>query len=468
MSFDAPFRPSTGPLTPPQRRPGVRQPGDLTVTELNQRVRLLLERQVGLVTVVGELSNITRASSGHWYFTLKDGSAQVRAAMFRSRAQGLRFEPRQGDHVRIRAQVGLYEARGDYQLTVESMQPAGAGDLFAAFQRLKTKLADEGLFAAEHKRALPAFPLAIGVVTSRLGAALQDILTTLMRRAPGIRVVIYPASVQGDSAARELMLALDRANERREVDVVILARGGGAMEDLFAFNDEALARTLFRSLLPVITGIGHETDFTIADFVADHRAATPTAAALAAVPDWIALRAQIRELGDRHQRSARRRLYDASRALDLALLRLLSPRERLARTQATLQRHGDRLKLRTSNQARNRRDALQRLTQRLKLARPAVQRLGIKLPLFDARLHEASRRRLQRATHQVDTTAQALELLAPHRILGRGYALVRTSAGAVVRSSDAAPPGTLLRVDLASGQLHVEVNATSSMPSLPG
>ena len=281
-------------------------PSVLSVGQLNQSVARLLERSVPLCWIAGEVSNFTRASSGHWYFTLKDAQAQVRSVMFKSRAMGCDFIPREGEKIEVRATVTLYAPRGDYQLNVEGIRRAGQGNLYEAFLQLKQKLAD--LFAPHHKQALPLFPRCIGIVTSPQAAALRDILITLRRRAPHIAIIIYPTLVQGNGAALQITQALQRAVLRRECDVLIVARGGGSIEDLWAFNDEQLAHALFDCPIPLITGIGHETDFTIADFVADLRAPTPTAAAEMAVTARSDLLQQCMGAAQRLQRSLRRHL----------------------------------------------------------------------------------------------------------------------------------------------------------------
>ena len=265
-------------------------PPVLTVTALNAQVARLLERSFPLTWIGGEISNFTRASSGHWYFTLKDDAAQVRAVMFRGKAQYAGFIPREGDKVEVRALVTLYGARGDYQINVEAIRRAGVGALFDAFLRLKDKLGAQGWFDQDRKRPLPLFARSIGIVTSPQAAALRDILTALKRRAPHVRVVLYPAPVQGQGAAERIANAIATASHRAEVDVLLVCRGGGSIEDLWSFNEEIVAHAIGNCSMPVIAGIGHETDFTIADFTADLRAATPTAAAeLAATPraDWL-------------------------------------------------------------------------------------------------------------------------------------------------------------------------------------
>src|SRR5881398_2600800 len=309
--------------------PAYAAPPVLTVTALNQQVARLLERSFPLVWIGGEISNFTRAGSGHWYFTLKDEAAQVRAVMFRGRAQFAGFTPREGDKVEVRALVTLYGARGDYQINVEAIRRAGVGALFEAFLRLKEKLTAEGLFDEERKRPLPLFARAIGIVTSPQAAALRDVLTALRRRAPHVRVVLYPAPVQGQGAAEKIADAIRTASSRAEVDVLIVARGGGSIEDLWSFNEEIVARAIADTPMPVISGVGHETDFTIADFAADLRAATPTAAAeLAATSqaDWLAsLRSDANDL----RRAMARILADANQGLDNLGRRLQSPSSRI-------------------------------------------------------------------------------------------------------------------------------------------
>jgi len=256
---------------------GFAAPPVLTVSALNQAVARLLERSFPLTWIAGEISNFTRAASGHWYFTLKDDGAQVRAVMFRGRAQYAGFTPREGDKVEVRALVTLYGARGDYQINVEAIRRAGVGALYEAFQRLKEKLAAQGLFDPERKRAIPMFARTVGIVTSPQAAALRDILIALKRRAPHVAIILYPTPVQGQQAPEKIALAIRTASARAECDVLLVCRGGGSIEDLWSFNDEGVAHAIADCSMPVISGVGHETDFTIADFAADLRAATPTA-----------------------------------------------------------------------------------------------------------------------------------------------------------------------------------------------
>src|ERR671915_2083632 len=290
--------------------------GALTVSQLLRNVRDTLERRFPLMWVRGELSNLSRAPSGHWYFTLKDDGAQVDCVMFRSRAAALAWEVRNGAQVEVRALVSLYEPRGRFQLTVEAMRQAGLGPLYERFLRLKKKLGDEGLFDPAAKRALPEHPRAIGVLTSLAAAALRDVLTTIARRNPAIPVIVYPVPVQGEAAAARIATMLRRANARAECDVLLLVRGGGSLEDLWQFNEEVLARAIRASVIPVVVGVGHETDFTIADFAADQRAPTPTAAAELVSPSRVQLTALLADCARRLTREMRRRLDYAGQGRD--------------------------------------------------------------------------------------------------------------------------------------------------------
>lgn len=300
-------------------------PPVLAVSALNQAVARMLERNFPLIWVAGEVSNFTRAASGHWYFTLKDDAAQVRAVMFKGRSQYAGFTPREGDKVEVRTLVTLYAPRGDYQLNVESIRRAGVGNLYEAFLRLKEKLEQEGLFNPARKRPLPAFTRCVGIVTSLQAAALRDILSTLQRRAPHVRIVLYPTPVQGDGAAARIAAAITTASARVECDVLLVCRGGGSIEDLWSFNDENVARAIVASPVPVISGVGHETDFTIADFAADLRAPTPTAAAeLCATPrnDWINL---LQDHASDLTRAFKRHLAERGQTVDWLSRRLVSP-----------------------------------------------------------------------------------------------------------------------------------------------
>lgn len=433
----------------------------LSVTELNRLAREFLERSFPLCWVAGEISNLMRAASGHWYFSLKDGHAQVRCVMFRSRNVLLNWQPREGDHVEARALVTLYEARGDFQLQVEFLQRAGLGALFQAFEKLKNRLQAEGLFAAEHKRPLPAHPRQIGIVTSTDAAALRDVLTTLRRRAPGIPLIIYPTPVQGKGAAALIANAIRRAGERAECDVLIVCRGGGSLEDLWQFNEEVVARAIYASPIPVVSGIGHETDFTIADFVADARAPTPTAAAELVSPDRTTLLARLaqlqRLLGQRMQSLLGQRMQQ----FDFLARRLVSPALKAVQQRTELRQLAARLKQSLLATLARQRTKLQHVVWRHAQQRPDTGLLYAKLLRLQQRLLAASAVGLERRQQHLKRLAAGLEHLAPQRVLERGYALVTTQSGDIVRDSAQLEIGQDLRLRLARGEADVEVRQIS-------
>lgn len=436
----------------------------LTVTALNQQVARLLERSFPLTWIGGEISNFTRASSGHCYFTLKDDGAQVRAVMFRGRAQYAGFLPRDGDKVEVRALVTLYGARGDYQINVEAIRRAGVGHLFEAFLRLKERLGAQGLFDPARKRALPLFPRAIGIVTSPQAAALRDVLSALRRRAPHVRVVLYPAPVQGQGAAERIAAAIGMASRRAEVDLLLVCRGGGAIEDLWSFNEEVVARAIAAAAMPVIAGIGHETDFTIADFAADVRAATPTAAAeLAATTrgDWIASVA-----GDAAdlRRAMRRRLADANVALDMLARRVQSPAAQIGHQRLRLVALATALGHATRAPVTRHAGALAALRARWTRQRPDVRALRADLLSQQRHCGASFHRQLGARRAALDALAAQLELLNPQRTLERGYAIVRDANGAVLHSPAAIVAGAVLTVRLAEGSAAIGVASVAVPP----
>jgi exodeoxyribonuclease VII large subunit len=430
----------------------------LTVSELNRRSRQFLENQFGLVWVVGEISRATLAPSGHWYFVLKDEGAAVDCAMFKGRAQHLDFRPENGLKVEVRARVTIYEPRGAYQLAVEQMRHAGQGALFEAFERLKAKLGKEGLFEEARKRPLPAFPRAIGIVTSPAAAALRDILTTLARRAPMVPVFLYPALVQGEGAAAQVARAIAVANARGECDVLLVARGGGSLEDLWAFNEEAVARAIAASDIPVVSGIGHETDFTIADFVADLRAATPTAAAAAASPDREALLSHLAREASRLSRACARLVENAAQRVDVAARRLLTPAERLARGREQLAALARRLGLQARQSVGLRTASLRGLAPRLRGAAPDAGAARSELVAISRRLAAGALRAQRDRRSRVTAIAASLQHLDPTRVLSRGYAIVRAADGTVVRSGSTLSSGDALDLTLGEGGASVTVD----------
>ena len=399
-----------------------------------------LDARFNPVAVTGEISGYSSASSGHCYFSLKDTQGQLRCAMFRRVAGLLDFSPRDGQQVELRGRLGVYEPRGELQLIVESMRQAGQGNLFEQFLALKARLAAEGLFSQDQKRPLPLFPRAIGVVTSLGAAALHDVISALRRRVPHINTVIYPASVQGGQAASELQNALNSAAARREVDVLLLVRGGGAMEDLWAFNDAALARTIVESPIPVVTGIGHETDFTIADFCADVRAPTPTAAAeLCAQPqlDWLKLQEAVQT---RLEDGTRRQLEAAWLQLDRAAATVGRPSHVVVSNQTRLVDLAQRLRYGAQTEVRHRAQALDALAD-------LTDRVGSVLDQHKRRAEQAALR---------------LQLLDPHLVLQRGYAWLADVHGQPLTRALALHPGQAVRATLCDG----EVDLTVTQPRL--
>ena len=437
-------------------------PPILTVTALNGQVARLLERSFPLVWIGGEISNFTRASSGHWYFTLKDDAAQVRAVMFRSRAQYAGFIPREGDKVEVRALVTLYGARGDYQINVETIRRAGVGQLYEAFLRLKEKLTRQGLFDQDRKRPLPLFARSIGIVTSPQAAALRDVLTALRRRAPHVRIVLYPAPVQGQLAANKIAEAIMTASERAEVDVLLVCRGGGSIEDLWCFNEENVARAIAACSMPVISGVGHETDVTIADFAADIRAATPTAAAeLAATPrdDWMAsLAADAADL----RRAMRRQLSEASQSLDNLSRRLLSPTAQIAHQRLKLRAmaagltHAVRVPLNRGGVV------LAQLQQRWARHRPDLRTLRAQIASEQRHLNASVCNLVKGRRDALNALASQLELLNPQRTLERGYAIVSNAEGHALRAPGEIRARQVLTVRLAEGSAEVKVSSVQA------
>src|SRR3990167_5114018 len=400
----------------------------LSVSQLNASVRGLLEASIPLLWVGGEISNMTRAASGHWYFSLKDAAAQVRCVMFRSRNAYLDWQPKEGDHVEARALVTLYEARGEFQLTIEALRRAGLGALFEAFEKLKAKLQGEGLFDAAKKRAIPGHPRQIGIVTSPDAAALRDVLTTLRRRMPSIPVVIYPTPVQGKGAAQLIAMAIHTASERAECDVLIVCRGGGSIEDLWSFNEEIVARAIATSAIPVVSGVGHETDFTIADFVADERAPTPTAAAQRVVPDRQALLRTLRDLTQHLRRAQRNRLQNAIQTQDYLQRRLVHPAQQLQRQAQRLEQLRQRMQRAYVYRRQHQNWQWQSLAQRLHAASGDFARLQDRQASLAARLANAMRTLYAQRAAQAENIAQPLALLDPRQVLARGYNMVRDAS----------------------------------------
>jgi exodeoxyribonuclease VII large subunit len=477
-----------------------------TVSRLNREVRALLERGFGSLWLEAEISNFAKPSSGHWYFSLKDAGAQVRCCMFRQRNMLCSFTARDGQKVLVRARIGLYEPRGEYQLVIDHMEDAGLGALRRQFEELSAKLAAEGLFAADRKRPLPTLPRRIGVITSPTGAAVRDILHVLARRFPAVAVLIYPVAVQGAQAAAELIAAVGLAGRRAECDVLILARGGGSLEDLWAFNDERLARAIAASPIPVVSGIGHEIDFTIADFAADVRAPTPSAAAELVVPDAEEWLGAFVRLSTRLQRGMRRRLDERRERLRLLARRaaLVSPAARCAQQAQRLDEMEVRLSRAMSRRLAGHRERLGWLTGRAALVSPGARLIQQLMRLEEleqriyralrhtlnerrsglgdlerhlwraspvlrvreavarhgallARLRTAGPDRVRRARERLLPLERTLNAVSPLATLERGYAIVSSEQGEILRDAANSAPGMIIEARLARGRIRAKV-----------
>ncbi len=433
-----------------------------SVSRLNREVRSLLESGFPLLWLEGEISNLARPSSGHWYFSLKDAKAQVRCAMFRNRNQYLNFRPTDGVQVLVRARISLYEARGEYQLIVEHMEEAGHGALQQAFEALKARLSAEGLFDEACKRPLPEAVRRVGVITSPTGAALRDILSVLRRRFPALEVLIYPVPVQGEGAGARIAAAIGRASDDRRCDALILARGGGSLEDLWAFNEEVVARAIHDCSLPLVCGVGHEIDFTIADFVADVRAPTPSAAAELLSPDQMEMLLSLKRQETTLIQHMQRRLTGAKSTLQGLERRLAQrhPSQRLRQQAQRLDELELRLRLARGHQARRGAERLARLEIRLQGLSPRlrIERLAAREQALRQRLVQLMLTRLERQQGRLQGLGRALQAVSPLATLGRGYAIVRREpSGEVLRSAQGVEAGERVTAQLAEGRLTCEV-----------
>lgn len=432
-----------------------------TVTRLNSAVRMILEQDLGLVWLTGELSNLAMPSSGHWYFSLKDLGAQVRCAMFKGNNRRVAFRPQDGMQVLVQARVSLYEPRGDYQLIIESMQPAGDGVLALRFEELKRRLGAEGLFDEGRKRPLPREPRAVGLVTSATGAALHDMLTVLKRRAPDLPIFIYPTQVQGSAAIGQIVAAIALANHRAEVDVLIVGRGGGSLEDLWCFNEEVVARAIANSAIPVISAVGHEVDVTISDFAADLRAPTPSAAAELVAPDQSARAQRLAHLWqrlvqamNRHQTAARHGFVLLQKRLDHQ-----DPKRRLEQQSQRLDELSARLQQLLNQRLHQGERRLANLELRLQAKSPErLLAIGRRRhQLAQERLHALIAKRQDQASHRLAMLTARLDGVSPLATLGRGYSITRTQSGDVINRAAQVNAGQTLVTTLAEGHLQVRV-----------
>lgn len=444
-------------MLPPQ------SPAIFTVSRLNQTVRTLLEREMGQVWITGEISNFTQPASGHWYFTLKDDTAQVRGAMFRNSNRRVTFRPQHGQQVLVRASVTLYDPRGDYQIIVESMQPAGEGLLQQKYEQLKAALQAQGLFDQQFKKPLPSPAHSVGVITSKTGAALHDILQVLKRRDPSLPVVIYPTAVQGDDAPGQIVRAIERANARQECDVLIVGRGGGSLEDLWSFNDERVARAIFASQIPVVSAVGHETDVTIADFVADLRAPTPSAAAEMVSRNQLELLRQIQSVQQRLEMAMDFFIANRTRRFTQLNHRLQQqhPQLRLARQQTVLEKLRQRMRFALDNQLKQAVQRNGRLAQRLNQQnpQPRILRAQTRIQQLEYRLAENLRAQLSETRERFGNAVTHLEAVSPLSTLARGYSVTTAADGNVLKQARQVKTGDTLTTRLADGWVESEVKS---------
>ena len=429
----------------------------LQVSELNFAIKQLLESKMSLLWVRGEISNLVKAASGHCYFSLKDNQAQVRCVMFRHKNQLLDQPMSNGQQVEVLALATLYEQRGDFQLTVEQLRPAGLGVLYERYERLKQRLESQGLFAPERKQALPTFPKRIGIVTSSQAAALRDVLSTLRQRLPSVPVVLYATPVQGHGSAEKIAQAIEVANQRKECEVLILCRGGGSIEDLWAFNEEVVAQAIAASAIPIVSGVGHETDFTIADFVADQRVPTPTAAAQCVVPDRHALLKNLYDLAQHLERAQRNRLQNAMQHLDYLQRRLIHPAQQLQRQTQQMQQLQQRLQRAFSQHTQQQHWQCQILGQKLRSASSDFIRLREQQHNLAQRLVTAMHASQVQCLVRMENANRNLRLLDPKHVLARGYSLVQDAKGTVVSDVAHLEIGAELRVTFAQGWGKVEL-----------
>ena len=451
------IKPVLQPQQPPKRT-------ILSVSQLNRQAKACLESNLGSVWLSGEISNLTKAGSGHWYFSLKDDNAQIRAAMFRFKTQTLRFSPKEGDQVVVKGKVSLYEARGDYQLIADYMEPAGQGDLQQKLKALMQKLQAEGLFAEETKRPLPFLPQKIGVITSPTGAAIHDVLTVLKRRCPMVPIIIYPTQVQGVQATEEIKSALLLAQQRNECDVLLLTRGGGSLEDLWCFNDESLARLIANSTIPIVAAIGHEVDVTITELVADLRAATPSAAAELLVPEQQGLQQRLDYLSMGLAGGLLAKIQELKNRLEIARLKLSDPATAITHSRHLLEALSHRLKLAASQTVKQQNQNLRNLQLRLESSNPS-QRLrshSQKLAALSHRLSRAMDQQLDNRSTELAVRASRLNAMSPLSVMSRGFSIIRQpDTGAVINSANQLTAATSVEILLTDGSATAEITKIS-------
>ena len=441
-------------------------PSSISVSELNALAKALLEDHLAGFWIAGEVSNLTRAASGHYYFSLKDSRAQVRCAMFKGAAARLAKPLKEGDHIEVAGKISIYEARGEFQITVNEVRLKGLGQLYEAYERLKAQLQAEGAFAAERKKPLPARPQCIGIVTSLAAAALRDVVTTLKRRAPEIPVIVYPTAVQGAGSEFQITQAIKTASQRAECDVLIVCRGGGSIEDLWAFNEEPVVRAIEVCPIPVVSGVGHETDFTLTDFVADVRAPTPTGAAELVSPNRQESLHRIAQAKGRLKTVLEQRYFDASQKLDWLARQIRHPRQKLDEQRTYIHKLAQTLSYSMTQNVRAHTARFERQTQALKHCRPDISVYRQDIDRFQTTLSHTFRQLLAQRRQSLNAQTALLEAVSPQQILERGFSVVKNTRGQVIRNADVLKQGQKLHITFADGETDVRVTKEQAQREL--
>lgn len=438
----------------------------LSVSELNALAKNLLEDHLSGLWVAGEVSNLTRAASGHYYFSLKDSRAQVRCAMFKGAAARLSQPLKEGDHIEVSGKISIYEARGEFQITVSEVRMVGLGRLYEAYEQLKAKLQLEGVFDAARKKPLPAHPRVIGIVTSLAAAALRDVVSTLKRRAPEIPVIVYPTAVQGTGSEWQIAQAIQTASERAECDVLIVCRGGGSIEDLWAFNEEPVVRAIERCTVPVVSGVGHETDFTLSDFAADVRAPTPTGAAELVSPNRVESLHRLAQAQGRLKTVLQQRYYDASQKVDWLARQIRHPRQKLIEQRVQVRGLAQHLRFAMQQNHRFNAQQLSRQTQALRHLRPDISQPEREVAQFQTALAQSLAVLLKQRRQSLEKQSALLEAVSPQHILARGFSVVTNSRGQVVQSAAGLKQGQKLHIVFAEGETDVRVTGETGQSDL--
>ena len=441
-------------------------PSSISVSELNALAKALLEDHLAGLWIAGEVSNLTRAASGHYYFSLKDSRAQVRCAMFKGAAARLAKPLKEGDHIEVAGKISIYEARGEFQITVNEVRLKGLGQLYEAYERLKTQLQAEGAFAAERKKPLPARPQCIGIVTSLAAAALRDVVTTLKRRAPEIPVIVYPTAVQGTGSEFQIAQAIKTASQRAECDVLIVCRGGGSIEDLWAFNEEPVVRAIEACAIPVVSGVGHETDFTLADFAADVRAPTPTGAAELVSPNRAESLQSLRQAEGRLKEALRQRYYDASQKIDWLSRQIRHPRQKLDAQRVQAETLSRQLRHALQTVCRFQRQNVAQQSELLRHLRPDMRQADARLAQLQADLARGRRRIMADKAQLLEKQTGLLQAVSPQHILARGFSVVKNSRGQVIRDAALLKQGQKLHITFFEGEADVRVTGEQAQPDL--